>query len=139
MPSFFGFWQVVSSNTSVHVAEAKPKDPNSSWEFPSLSSYSTYHEVDENNPSIDLNTSEQEIQLANQEAKYPQEPPGLELMPLCLSSDSSSHCASQPSSAITEHAGFHPPNLELTIAAPRPLDRSQTSTSSVLIGPISVT
>ncbi|KAJ8638533.1 hypothetical protein MRB53_012800 [Persea americana] len=133
------FDMVGSSNTAVLVTDSKPKDPISSWEFPSLFSGSAYQEVPENNPLIDLNSSKQETQLANQETKYPQEPSGLDLMPLCLSSEQSSGCASQPSSAITEHATIHPPNLELTIAAPRPLDRSQTSTSSLLIGPISVT
>lgn len=88
---------------------------------------------------MNINSLEQEIQ-ENRESKHTRASSALHLMPFGMPFESSSGCGPQLSSAITKPAtALDPPNLELTIAAPRTLDQNRTSTSSLQIGPIRVT
>ncbi|KAJ8641011.1 hypothetical protein MRB53_017705 [Persea americana] len=108
------FDMVGNSNTDVHFTDSMSKDPTP-WEFPALSSFSTYHEVCKNNPLINIDSLEQEIQ-DNQESKHSASS-ALFLVPFGMSTESSSGCVSRPSSAITKPGiALDSPNLELTIA-----------------------
>ncbi|XP_068653438.1 transcription factor MYBS3-like [Aristolochia californica] len=135
-------FDLVRSDSEVHKNAAFiSREPSFSCEMP-LAAQSSYKTINRENlegtGSIDLNSSDNEAQLGS--GNHIQSPSCLYLMPAwpsCGSSGSpSTGFISQPSSLITPP---DPPNLELTIAAPRSLDHSDSTHSSVLDGPITVT
>lgn len=134
------FDMVGNSNRAVHATDLRPNDPLSSCVFPTPSSYTTCHDVHKSNPPIDLNSLEKELQRGNQESNHLQSPSVPHVIPLGPLYESSSGFDSQASSVKTKPVvALDPLNLELTIAAPRPLGKSRSPPSSLLIGPISVT
>ncbi|XP_058067777.1 transcription factor KUA1-like [Magnolia sinica] len=137
------FDMVGNNNTSVPIIDSKPKDPLSTeFSVPTLSSYRTCYEVHENIPQVDLNSFEQETKLGNQQTKHLQLPGNLYQIPVWPSHGSPGSYpdfVSQPASVLMKPVvPLEPPNLELTIATPRPLDQSQTSSPNSLRIGISV-
>ncbi|XP_077217279.1 transcription factor MYBS3-like [Tasmannia lanceolata] len=134
------FDMVGNCTTQGHLTDSNHKDPIFSCELPvsSTSPYRKYHEIHENAPLIDLNSLQLEPKSENHQSDS-----CLYVMPVCSSYgwfDSSHGFVSQPCSSITKsNVPLEPPNLELTIASPRPLDQSKSSQSSLLAGTITVT
>ncbi|KAF8406919.1 hypothetical protein HHK36_006040 [Tetracentron sinense] len=123
----------------VNTSNSKPNDPSISCGLlplptPSLNITSPHHEMHQNTnlPLIDLNSSEQSIKLDNQESESSQLPPVWAYESFDFDSQPRSSTVTNP---VVPNAA---PDLELTLASPRPLDRSKASPGPLLIGPISV-
>ncbi|XP_068648334.1 transcription factor MYBS3-like [Aristolochia californica] len=135
-------FDMVRSDSEVHKnAEYIFSEHSLSCEMPlpALSSYKTVNpENHEGTKSIDLNSLENEAQLGT--GKLLQSPSYQYVMPAwpsCGSSGLPTGFLSQASSSLITPPD--PLNLELTIAAPRSIDQSNSTHNSVLVGPITVT
>lgn len=143
-PFLFLLLQVGNRNISVHITDSMFKHPPSSkFPVPDLFPCRTYHEVCENNnPLISHASLDREHKLGMQETEQHQSPSGLRLAPIRESHGSSSSSPDyvfQSSSLPADRPALsEQPNLELSIAAPRPLDQSKPSPTSLLIGSIRV-
>ncbi|OVA11355.1 SANT/Myb domain [Macleaya cordata] len=87
-------------------------------------------------PLVDLNSLEQATTMNDQVGKCSQFSPCLSPVPFW----GNVSFETQPRSCLVTMPNLRTvtPDLELTLAAPRPLDQSKASTGSLLIGPISV-
>ncbi|KAK9275864.1 hypothetical protein L1049_023137 [Liquidambar formosana] len=139
------FDTIGSSNMAGHHVNnsiSKPSDP-----IPThyLNTTSSHNEVqhDTSLPGKDLNSFEQDIcRLDNQKpAEFAQQPSRHHTMPVWLyglldSQHPESSTSTMQAKPISQDAVV--PDLELTLAAPRPSDQPKSSPGPLLVGPISV-
>lgn len=116
------------------------KNPLSEFPVPILFPFRTCHEVCENdNHLTSLTSLDQARKVGIHETKQLHESPsGFHLMPI-RESHRLSGSSLEPSTLPADRPPLsEQPNLELTIAAPSPLDQSKQSPTSLMIGPIRV-
>ncbi|KAA8534861.1 hypothetical protein F0562_029923 [Nyssa sinensis] len=113
----------------VNTSNSKPTDSISAQFLGTTSScHEAHQDHDTTLPLMDLNSSVQDIKSNNPESNYSQLSSRHHAMSIWL------YESQLKSSTIANTA----PDLELTLAAPRPMDHSKSSSNPLLIGPISV-
>ena len=123
-------WQIGSSNNS----NSKPSDP-----VPTQHNSQRKIHHDTTLPLLGLSSSTEHVKSDNQETDNPQlasshkQKVPVWLYGLLDSQLKASNYAAKPSSPIAA------PNLELTLAAPRPSEQNKRSPAPLIFGPVSVT
>ncbi|XP_059633086.1 transcription factor MYBS3-like [Cornus florida] len=138
------FDMVRSSNKAYdqpRVNISNPKPPSDQVHAQFLSTKSSYH--DTTMPLMDLNCSgSQDVESnINQESGHSQLSWRGHGMPVWLHGSIDSQPELKSSTTTMSRKSISPnaaPDLELTLAAPRPTDQSKSSSNRLLIGPISV-
>ena len=135
--SFLLGWQVGSSSNMLgHPASSTNSKPSDAVPAEYCKTSSSQH--DTTLPLLGHSSSQQDAKSDNQETEDPQLPSSSKanvpvwLYGLVDSQLKTSHAA-KPSSSNAS------PNLELTLAAPRPLEQNKSSPAPLLFGPITVT